>query len=119
MEKNGTGAQRIEAEMNAILAASAPLRRYFVWAQLVTVFVLLELALWAPTRAIRNRWALIATASLLVFILTDLITTRTSLKRLGLGLPSLRGAAVILCIGLAAAILLLTLVYLAGGRIPA
>jgi membrane protease YdiL (CAAX protease family) len=119
MEKNGTGAQRIEAEMNAILAASAPLRRYFVWAQLVTVFVLLELALWAPTRPIRNRWALVATASLLVFILTDLITTRTSLKRLGLGLPTLRGAAVILCIGLAAAILLLTLVYLAGGRIPA
>jgi membrane protease YdiL (CAAX protease family) len=100
-------------------AASTPVRRYFVWAQLVTVFVLLELALWAPTRVIRNRWALIATASLLAFILTDLITTSTSLQHLGLGLPTLRGAGVIFCIGLAAAIFLLTLVRLAGGQIPA
>ena len=35
-------------------------RRYFVWAQIVIVFLLLEFALWAPTTPIRNRWAVVA-----------------------------------------------------------
>jgi len=94
-------------------------RRYFVWAQIVLVFAFLELALWAPTREVRNRWAAIVAIAILVLVLIDVVIDPPSLKRLGLGLPKLLGAGVVLGIGLAAAVLLLILAKLAGGRVPA
>jgi membrane protease YdiL (CAAX protease family) len=94
-------------------------RRYFVWAQIIIVFLFLELALWAPTQEIRNRWAAIVAIAILVLMLIDILIDPTSLKRLGLGLPKLFGAGVVLGIGLAAAVLLVVLAKLAGGRVPA
>ncbi|MGB6387074.1 MAG: CPBP family intramembrane glutamic endopeptidase [Terriglobales bacterium] len=93
--------------------------RYFIWAQIIIVFVLLELAIWAPTRTTRNRWAVIAAITILVFSLINVLMHQTSLKRLGLGLPKLRGAIVVLGIGFATAFFLLILVKWMGGDIPA
>lgn len=86
-----------------------------VWIQIVVVFVFLEFALWAPTTHIRNRWSVVAMCALLVFVLTD----RPSLNRLGLGLPTMVGAGLILGASLAAVALLLILVSVVGGQIPA
>ncbi len=90
-------------------------RRYFVWAQIVIVFLLLEFALWAPTTPIRNRWAVVAMFTLLVLVLID----RPSLERLGLRLPKTFGASIVLGIGFAMVILMVIFVHLAGGPIPA
>jgi membrane protease YdiL (CAAX protease family) len=106
-------------DLKTLPAVAAGLRRYFVWAQIVIVFVFLELTLWAPTRAIRNRWALIAMFTLLALVLIDVLIDPPSLKRLGLGLPSMFGASVVLGIGLAAVVFILILVNWAGGQIPA
>jgi membrane protease YdiL (CAAX protease family) len=100
-------------------ASATGYRRYFVWAQITIVFLFLELALWAPTREIRNRWAAIVAIAILVLMLIDILIDPTSLKRLGLGLPKLFGAGVVLGIGLAAAVLLVVLAKLAGGQVPA
>ena len=97
------------------LTVPSAYRRYFIWAQIVSVFLFLEFALWAPTREIRNRWALIAMISILVFVLID----RPSLERLGLRLPKTFGASVVLGIGFATVILMVVLVNWAGGQIPA
>jgi membrane protease YdiL (CAAX protease family) len=94
---------------------SAASRRYFVWAQIIIVYLFLELALWAPTRHLRNRWAVIAMVTLLVLVLID----RPSLERLGLRLPKPFGAGVVLGIGFAMIVLLVVLARLAGGQIPA
>jgi len=111
----------------AVTSASAPAlkgwtlplpvayRRHFVWAQVIVVFLFLELALWAPTRDIRNRWAVISMVTLLVLVLID----RPSLQRLGLRLPKTFGASVVLGISFAMIVLLVALVRGAGGQIPA
>jgi membrane protease YdiL (CAAX protease family) len=91
------------------------LRRYFVWGQIIIVFLFLEFALWAPTRDIRNRWAAIAAITILVPILTD----RPSLQRLGLRLPKTFGASLVLGVSFAAAVLLVVFVKWSGGQIPA
>jgi membrane protease YdiL (CAAX protease family) len=97
------------------LTVPSAYRRYFIWAEIIFVFLFLEFALWAPTREIRNRWALIAMISILVFVLID----RPSLERLGLRLPKTFGASVVLGIGFATVILMVVLVNWAGGQIPA
>ncbi len=97
------------------LALPSAYRRYFLWAQIVIVFLFLELTLWAPTRALRNRWALTALILVPVLVLMD----RPSLERLGLRLPKTFGASVVLGIGFATVILMVILVNLAGGQIPA
>ncbi len=97
------------------LAAPSPYRRYFIWTQVVSVFLFLEFALWASTRVGRNRWALIAMVTILLFVLID----RPSLERLGLRLPKTFGASVVLGIGFATVVLMVILVNLAGGQIPA
>jgi len=89
-------------------------RRFFVWAEIVTVFLVLELALWAPTTHLRNRWAIIAMVTIFVLVLVD----RPSLERLGLRLPKTLGASVVLGIGFAAVILMVLLVHSVGGQIP-
>lgn len=89
--------------------------RYFVWAQVIIVFSFIELALWAPGRDLRNRWVLTSMFTILVMVLTD----RPSLQRLGLRLPKTFGASVVLGIGFVAVILMVILVNLAGGPIPA
>jgi membrane protease YdiL (CAAX protease family) len=94
-------------------------RRYFIWAQIIIMFVLLELAIWAPTRTIRNRWAVIAAITILVLVLINALMDRTSLKRLGLGLPKPRGTIVVLGVGFATAFFVLILVKWMGGQIPA
>jgi len=98
-------------------------RRYFVWAQIVIAFLFLELAIWAPTPHIRNRWAGIAAITILVLVLInvliDVLIGRPSLERLGLGLPKMFGASVVLGIGLATVVFLVILVKWAGGQIPA
>jgi membrane protease YdiL (CAAX protease family) len=90
-------------------------RRYIVWTQIISVFVFLEFALWASTREGRNLWALIAMIAILVFVFAD----RPSLERLGLRLPKTFGASAVLGIGFAAVVLMVILVDLAGGQIPA
>ncbi len=90
-------------------------RRYFTWAQIVVAFLFLEFAIWAPTTEIRNRWAIVAAATILVLLLID----RPSLKRLGLGLPKLSGASMVCGIGLATVAVMVTLVHALGGQIPA
>src|ERR1019366_1221522 len=88
---------------------AAAYRRYFVWAQIIVAFLFLEFAIWAPTPEIRNRWAAIAAITILVLVLADVLldrSSRSSLHRLGLGLPKMFGASVVL-------------VNWAGGEIPA
>jgi len=101
------------------LAAATGLRRYVVWAEIVAVFVFVELALWAPTRQIRNRWAAVAALTILVAVLADALIGRQSIERLGLGFPRVFGAGVVIATGLATSAFLLTLVSRAGGEIPA
>jgi membrane protease YdiL (CAAX protease family) len=95
------------------------LRRHIVWSEIVIVFVLLELALWAPTHEIRNRWAAAAAIALLAVTVIDVLLGRQSLQRMGLGLPKLFGASVVLVSGVAASAFLITLVSRAGGQVPA
>ncbi|MGA2979079.1 MAG: CPBP family intramembrane glutamic endopeptidase [Terriglobales bacterium] len=97
------------------LPLSATYRRYFVWAQIIIVFLFLEFVLWAPTRDIRNRWAVITMIALLVLVLID----RPSLERLGLRLPKTFGASVVLGISFAMIFLSVALVKWVGGQIPA
>jgi membrane protease YdiL (CAAX protease family) len=105
-------------------------RRYFVWAQIGVVFLLLELAIWAPTVEIRNRWAAVSGITILILVLTDLLmdrsrslrspgSLRASFYRLGLGLPKAAGASVVLGIGFAALLFMMLFVRSLGGQIPA
>src|SRR5208282_3813360 len=115
----------VESKIFPVVATT--FRRYFVWAQIIIVFLFLELALWAPTRHIRNRWAAIAAITILVFVLinvlldvlVDSLSGWLSLERLGLGLPGMFGASVMLGVGLATAVLMMILVHWAGSQIPA
>jgi membrane protease YdiL (CAAX protease family) len=125
----GSDSKTYSAEAPAVppsqsIVVATGYRRYFVWAQIVIVFLFLELAIWAPRRALRNRWATIAAVAIFVFVLLDAVLVdarmdRSSLKRLGLGLPRPLGAIVVLGIGLAAAFFVLILASLAGAQIPA
>lgn len=90
-------------------------RRHFVWGQIIIVFLILEFALWAPTRDIRNHWAAIAAITILVLVLTD----RPSLQRLGLRLPITFEASLVLGVSFAAAVLMVLFVKWSGGQIPA
>jgi membrane protease YdiL (CAAX protease family) len=94
---------------------STPPRRSFVWAQTIVVYVFVELALWAPTRALRNRWALLAVIAVTLAVLLD----RPSRTRLGFRFPAARAATLIFGVGAAAALLVVVLTKLAGGQIPA
>lgn len=97
-------------------------RRFFIWAQIVVVFVLLEFALWARITDMRNRWAAVGAVAILAFITMDVVfspSPRSSFHRLGLGLPKAFGAGVVLGIGFAALVLMVVLVRWAGGQIPA
>jgi membrane protease YdiL (CAAX protease family) len=102
------------AESRAFPAIPTAYRRSFVWAQIISVFLFLEFALWAPSREIRNRWALVAMFTILALVLTD----RPSLQRLGLRLPKTFGASVVLGIGFATVVFMVLLVNWAGGQIP-
>jgi membrane protease YdiL (CAAX protease family) len=95
------------------------LRRHLVWSEIILLFALLELALWAPTHEIRNRWAAAAAITILLATVIDVLIGRQSLKRLGLGLPKLFGASVVLVSGVATSAFLITLVSRAGGQVPA
>jgi membrane protease YdiL (CAAX protease family) len=97
------------------LVLPQPYRRYFVWAQVSIVFLFLELVLWAPTRNMRNRWAVITMITLLLLVLID----RPSLERLGLRLPKTFGASVVLGISFAGVFFMVVLVKSVGGQIPA
>jgi membrane protease YdiL (CAAX protease family) len=101
------------------VALATGLRRYIVWAEIAIVFAFLEFALWAPTRQIRNRWATVAALTILAVILADLMIGHQPFKRLGLGLPKVFGASVVLVTGVAASAFLITLVSRAGGQVPA
>ncbi len=90
-------------------------RRYFISAQIVISFLFLEFAIWAPTAEIRNRWAAIAATTILVLLLID----RPALQRLGLGLPNMFGASMVLGIGIATGAVMVILVRWLGGQIPA
>lgn len=114
---------KIADESQILPAAPTAFRRQFVWAQIIIAFLFLEFALWAPTLEIRNRWAAIAAITILVLVLVNVLNgaliDRPSLARLGLGLPKLSGAGVVLGIGLATAVCAVILVAWAGGQIPA
>jgi membrane protease YdiL (CAAX protease family) len=100
-------------------AVTGAYRRCFVWAQIVIAFLFLEFALWAPTPEMRNRWAAIAALTILVLAVIDVLIDRSSLGRLGLGLPKMFGASVVLGIGFATVVFMVILVNWAGGQIPA
>jgi membrane protease YdiL (CAAX protease family) len=89
--------------------------KYFTWFQIVIVYVFMEYALWSAHLAIRNRWALIAAAAVLLFVLVD----HPSMRRLGLGLPTTLGASLVLAVSFAMAVLMAFFVHWAGGQIPA
>jgi len=97
-------------------------RRFFIWAQIVIVFVLLELALWSPTTHMRNRWAAVAVSTLLVLVTIDVLidpSPRLSFARLGFGFPKASGAGAVLALGFAALLLIMIPVRWMGGQIPA
>ena len=114
---------KIADESQILPSAPTAFRRHFVWAQIIIAFLFLEFALWAPTPEIRNRWAAIAAITILVLVLVNVLIggliDRPSLARLGLGLPKLSGAGVVLGIGCATAVCMVVLVSWAGGQIPA
>jgi membrane protease YdiL (CAAX protease family) len=101
------------------LAPPAAYRRYFVWAQIIVAFMFLEFAIWAPTTKIRNRWAAVAMITILVLVLIDVLIDRPSPERLGLGLPKMFGAGLVLGIGFATVAVMVILVHWLGGQIPA
>jgi membrane protease YdiL (CAAX protease family) len=113
------GTPAISPALTAGRPAVASPRRYLVWGEIIVVFLLLELALWAPTAKIRNRWAATISVTILAFVMIDALIRRSSLKRLGLGLPKLFGASVTLGIGLLMAAFMLLMARWMGGRIPA
>ena len=116
----GKSAAPAESHINfQSVAIATGLRRYVVWAEIITVFALLELALWAPAHEIRNRWAAISALTILVVTVIDVLLDYQSLQRLGLGLPKLFGASVVLLSGVATSAFLITLVSRAGGQVPA
>jgi membrane protease YdiL (CAAX protease family) len=94
-------------------------RRYLVWGEIIIVFLFLELALWAPTTKVRNRWAAILSITILAFVLIDARFDWGRLKRLGLGLPKLFGASVTIGIALGMAACMLLMANWVGERIPA
>ena len=111
-------------------AVATAFRRYFVWTQIVVVFLLLELAIWASTVEIRNRWAAISGITILVLVVTDLLmdqsgslrplgSLRASFYRLGLGSPKVADTGVVLGIGLATLLFMMIFVRSLGGQIPA
>jgi membrane protease YdiL (CAAX protease family) len=114
----GTSAIPLDPKVLSLAVPTAS-RRYFVWTQIVIVYLFLEFAIWAPTRETRNRWAAIGAITILVLMLIDVLIDRMSLQRLGLGLPKIFGAALVLGTGLAMVVLMVILVRLAGGQIPA
>jgi membrane protease YdiL (CAAX protease family) len=97
------------------LAPASPWRRFFLWLQVVSIFLFIELALWAPDRTLRNRWSLAAMFTILLLVLID----RPSRERLGLRWPKTFGASVVLGVGFAMVMSMVILVNLAGGPIPA
>ena len=90
-------------------------RTAIAWAQIIAVFVLLELALWAPSREIRDYWAVIAA----IMIAAALLSDRPSFGQLGFRLPSAGGLGVMLGTALVTIVALLTVTGWAGGAIPA
>jgi membrane protease YdiL (CAAX protease family) len=110
---------KMAVQSKALPAVTTARRRYFVWAQIIVAFLFLEFALWAPTTAIRNRSGSIAMITIVVLVLSDVLSGRSSLKRLGIGLPTTFGATVMLGIGMATVVFMMTVVDCLGGQIPA
>ena len=96
------------------LAVPAKYRAYFPWSQIVVAYVLLERALWSSRLAFQNRWALIAILTVVLFVLAD----RSSIRRIGLGLPTRMGVGVALGGSLLTVVALVFLVRWSGGQIP-
>lgn len=96
------------------LTIPAEFRNYFTWFQIIVAYVFLERALWSSRLAFRNRWALIAILTVLLFVLLD----RPSIRRTGLGLPTRMGAGVALGGSSITVIALVYLVRWSGGQIP-
>lgn len=90
-------------------------RRRLTWAELILAFLFVECAVWAARLSVRSRWAV--AASVLVVLLA--VVKQPSLGRLGIGLPTLRGTAVTIGLGLALAGMMIGATHLAGGQIPA
>ena len=110
------------ADSTTLPAVPTAFRRYYVWAQIIVAFLFLEFAIWAPTTEIRNRWAAISAITILILVLTDVLLDRSpwsSLQRLGLGMPRMFGASVVLGISLATVAFMVIVVSWAGGQIPA
>jgi membrane protease YdiL (CAAX protease family) len=90
-------------------------RQQLTWAQVIIGFLFLECAVWAARLSVRNRWAVVGGATVLVLALLD----QPSLRRLGLGLPNVRGASLMLGIGFTGAVLMILMALWAGGAVPA
>lgn len=97
------------------VAIPAVYEKYFIWAQIVIVYLCLEFSLWTAVPGGRNRWIVITMIAVLLFVVID----RPSLERLGLRLPKTLGASLVLGISFAAAMLMVLVVHWAGGVIRA
>jgi membrane protease YdiL (CAAX protease family) len=90
-----------------------PYRSYFTWFQLITVYLLLESALWSSRISVRNRWAFAIVIVVFAFMAVD----RPSIRRLGLAQPAGKGVGIMLAVSLAAGFLLVFMVHWAGGEV--
>jgi len=88
-------------------------RELFSYFQLITVYALIECALWSSRADIRNRWAGITALCVIAFLLLD----RPSLQRLGFGRPNPGGTRLVLTLSLVAAFFLILVVLALGGQI--
>jgi membrane protease YdiL (CAAX protease family) len=92
---------------------------YLAWFELVVVYGLIECALWSRPLALRNRWALGAAVAIVLFIAIDVARFgRPSLRRLGLGLPTILGGSLVLLVTAVAVTFLIGLARWAGGDVP-
>ncbi len=103
-------------------------RAYFIWFQLISVYILIECALWSARLELRNWWALTAGVGVVFFVILDLalpdfiptdlaLHDRPSPAAMGLGLPAGNGSAAVLATGVATAIFLIFVVRAAGGDV--
>ena len=114
-------ASRVDS--TALRALTTGYQRYLIWAQIAISYLFLQLAIWAPTPHLRNLWAAVAAITILALVLTDVLRNlrsndHSSLKPLGLGLPTISGAALVLGIGLATVASIVLLVRWRAARFP-
>ena len=95
------------------------LHRVLAWIELILVYGLIECALWSQQPSTRNRFALVALIAVIVFIAVDLLRPdHTTVRRLGLGMPTTTAAGIVLAATLGTTLFFVLGVRWAGGAAP-